>query len=79
MENRRDLRVLRRREKEGNNARSTKVETSVRDEQYIDQEDKFYRDASWKGRTKIIEELENEKRKLKTLKKNVWKIAEFFN
>jgi len=71
MENRRDLRVLRRREKEGNNARSTKVETSVRDEQYIDQEDKFYRDASWKGRTKIIEELENEKRKLKTLKKNV--------
>jgi len=71
MENRRDLRVLRRREKEGNNARSTKVETSVRDEQYIDQEDKFYRDASWKGRTKIIEELENEKRKLKILKKNV--------
>ena len=42
MENRRDLRVLRRREKEGNNARSMKVETSVRDEQYIDQEDKFY-------------------------------------
>jgi len=59
------LRVLGTREKEGNNARSTKVETSVCNEQCIDQEDTysietlFGRKEDNRGLEKGEEEIEN--------------------